>query len=58
MVFSATAPSGEKVEGTVTVDGDEAVVTFTNDAWSVYSEVREYRYRKTSDTPNLYEPGS
>lgn len=52
--FTATAPNGEELTGTIVVEGDIAVVTFTNEVWATYSPVKEYRYHKTSEIPNIY----
>ena len=44
--FSATAPNGKELTGTITLTGDMATVTFTNSEWAAYSSVNEYRYYK------------
>jgi len=37
------------VRGTITLENDAAVVTFTDSAWSAYSNMNEYRYSRTPD---------
>lgn len=49
--FSATAPNGKEITGTITVEGDIAAVIFDSLGWSSYSDVNEYRYYRASDTP-------
>lgn len=51
--FSATAPNGKTLQGTITLAEDTAVVTFTSPEWSEYSSVSEYLYDKTSDVPRI-----
>lgn len=51
--FSVTAPNGEDIRGTITVEGDIATVTFTSPEWSTYSDINQYRYYKTSGTPDI-----
>lgn len=47
--FRATVPNGRQVRGTITLENDAAVVTFTDSAWSAYSNMNEYRYSRTPD---------
>ena len=35
------------------VEGDIAIVTFTNEVWATYSSINEYRYYKASEIPNI-----
>ncbi len=51
LVFSTTAPNGKKLNGTITLDKDTAMVTFTSPGWREYSSINEYKYRKTSAVP-------
>lgn len=50
--FTATAPDGNKAEGIITLEDDIATVRFT-EGWSDFSEISEFKYYKTSDTPNI-----
>ncbi len=54
IMFSATAPNGQILEGTITLEGETAIVTFTNAEWSTYSSENVYKYYKTSNIPNIY----
>ena len=51
--FTATAPNGEELTGIIVVEGDIAIVTFTNEVWATYSSINEYRYYKASEIPNI-----
>lgn len=50
--FSTTFSDNE-ISGIITLEDDIATVTFTSEGWSVYSSINEYKYHKTSDTPNI-----
>lgn len=56
MVFSTKELGDKDIRGTITIEDDVATVTFTGSDWSSYSEINEYKYYKTSDVPNIYEP--
>ncbi len=49
IAFTVTAPNGKNINGTVTVDGDIATVTFDSAEWSEYSSINEYQYYKVSE---------
>ncbi len=51
--FFATAPNGKEIEGTITLEEDVATVAFLSPEWEEYSSVKEYKYYKTSDSPNI-----
>ncbi len=51
--FTATAPNGEELTGIIVVEGDIAIITFTNEVWAAYSPINEYRYHKVSEVPNI-----
>lgn len=51
MEFSATAPDGREITGTIEIELESgtAVVRFDSLVWSTYSEVSEYQYDRLSD---------
>ena len=51
--FTATAPNGKEMTGTIVMEEDIAVVTFDKEVWATYSHINEYRYYKISDVPNI-----
>lgn len=55
--FSTTEWDGNDFSGTITLEGDVAVVTFTSEDWDkwlrVEEPVKEYKYHKVSDVPNM-----
>lgn len=53
--FSTTELGDKDISGIITLEGDIATVKFTGSGWSEYSGTDEYKYYKTSDTPNIYE---
>lgn len=53
--FSTTELGDKDISGIITLEGDIATVKFTGSGWSEYSSIDEYKYHKTSDTPNIYE---
>lgn len=44
--FTATDAAGNPIEGVITLEGDEAVVTFTNSTWELIENGTSYRYVK------------
>lgn len=53
--FSTTELGDRDIRGIITLEDNGVKVTFTGSGWSDYSDVNEYKYRKTSDIPNIYE---
>ena len=51
MEFTATAPDGKQTGGIITLNGDEATVTF-DPGWEGFGTVYSFQYSKTSDTPD------
>lgn len=47
--FVATDASGNPIEGVITLEGNEAVVTFTNSTWELIANGDAYRYVKAND---------
>lgn len=58
--FSTTEWDGNDFSGTITLEGDVAVVTFTSEDWDkwlgVEEPVKEYRYHKVSEIPDMDVP--
>lgn len=52
--FTATDGSGNPIGGIITLDGDQATVTFTDSTWDLLENGSAFVYTKSSDTPNLW----
>lgn len=44
--FVATDPAGNPIEGVITLEGNEAVVTFTNSTWADVENGSSYKYAR------------
>ncbi len=51
MEINATEPDGNQTGGIITLNGDEATVTF-DPGWEGFGTVYSFQYSKTSDTPD------
>lgn len=55
MTFTATDAGGNPISGVITVDGQTAVVTFTDSTWDYLQNGSAFEYTKSSDTPNIWK---
>lgn len=52
MRFTATDASGNPISGIITVEGDTAVVTFTDSTWDYLPNGSAFEYTRASDVSN------
>ena len=55
MRFIATDMAGGPIGGIITVEGENATVTFTNSTWEYIENGTSYEYIKSSDEPGNWE---
>lgn len=55
MLFTATDMAGGPIGGIITVEGENATVTFTNSTWEYIENGTSYEYIKSSDEPGNWE---
>ena len=55
MEFTATDAAGNPISGIITVKDEIATVTFTRSTWGLLENGSEYKYKKSSDVPNIWE---
>lgn len=53
--FTATDANGNPISGVITVNGDEATITFTDSTWPLLPNGEQFTYARTSDQPALWE---
>ena len=54
MNFTATDASGNPISGVITVEGETAIVTFTNSTWEYLENGSTFQYTKSSNIPNIW----
>ena len=54
MLFTATDAAGNPISGIITVDGETAIVTFTDSTWDLLENGSSYVYTKSSDVPSIW----
>lgn len=55
MRFTATDAAGNPISGIITVENGIATVTFTNSTWDNLENGAAFQYKKSADTPNLWQ---
>lgn len=53
LAFTAIDPADGTIGGVITIDGDKAIVTFTDSTWEYIANGDSFEYTKTSDTPTI-----
>lgn len=53
--FTATDANGNPISGVITLNGDEAIITFTDSTWPLLPNGEQFTYTRTSDQPTLWE---
>ena len=52
--FTATDANGNPISGVITVNGDEATITFTDSTWPLLPNGEQFTYIRASDQPTLW----
>ena len=55
MRFTATDAAGNPISGIITVENGIATATFTNATWDNLENGAAFQYKKSADTPNLWQ---
>jgi len=54
MEFAATDAAGNPIKGLITLDGNDATVTFTDSTWELIRNGDYFLYTKSSDNPSIW----